>query len=571
MKYIPLFYTLLLLLLSVACSGQLQRPPDVPLPLERFKMLSYEPPAPADWAALKIPFLDGDKYGLADAEGNILVEPQFEDVEWLEWDLPIFAAKKGEVWAFYGLDGRQALPFSSDAPHELAINKERKGFRFDERGVHIEQLITRIKDPQMRRFTDPSGASKSASVYYFINPNTRKPYRGWFVPDHHYYIISTRDRWVPSIFTSDFQGENLKVMDENGRFAILDRNGNLIQPPVRNCATIGSPEKILILDDQDRIALRDVKRGWQTDFMFHNVETTPEQGLFLGKILEKGQQARLFSIDSMGRVTPFEGMSERDWLEKVPKSSKKPQRYQISWDTARAVLTDLQTGNELFYIAHGSIGNAGSGFFEVEKDKKHGWIDSTGRLLMPVEFDQLIGIWQDRRMVGIKNGLAGYFDMETGREILPVQFPKLNRVAFTQGRGVGFQLRSGKDAILATKDLEIVGQAGPNAPIKLSHFRLPENQSAAIRADFEKAALPEYFASVVPIMGPKWLHLFRCDGQHITSIETGQATVKAVNFGRYEHFLDEGNSFFTGFAQVRPMWPAKPYYVRMLDGKVFKK
>ena len=96
MKKQTLFFTLFASLFFANCRGQNQSPLDPPLPLEKFKKLSFEPPAPADLAALKIPFLDGEKYGLADAEGRILLEPQFDEIEWPEWDLPVFKAKKGE-------------------------------------------------------------------------------------------------------------------------------------------------------------------------------------------------------------------------------------------------------------------------------------------------------------------------------------------------------------------------------------------------------------------------------------------------------------------------------------------
>jgi len=63
-------------------------------------------------------------------------------------------------------------------------------------------------------------------------------------------------------FTSDFQHGNLKIMDEKGRFGLLDRDGNLLQPPVRNCATIVNADKIAILDDRNLVALRDVRLAW---------------------------------------------------------------------------------------------------------------------------------------------------------------------------------------------------------------------------------------------------------------------------------------------------------------------
>lgn len=558
-------------LFSQPCPGQNPYPTDPPIPVDRFKQLSFEPPAPDILAVLKIPFLAGEKYGLVDADGKILLEPQFEEIAWMEQDLPVFWANKNGKWAFFDLNGKPALPFSADQKWAVALLHERKGFRFDERGNHIQMVIPKIKDPRPATYTDPGGKSQATSRYYFIKPKTKPPYRAWFLPDHVYFIRQNRDRWVPSIFTSEYQHENLKVMDENGRFGLLDRDGNLLQTPVRNCATIGSPEKILILDENNRIALRDAKRGWQTEFLFNNVETTPELGLFLGEWYESGQPTRLYAIDSAGHVSPIEGLTKMEWLEKTPKTSKKPGPYQFLRDSSWVVLSDLRTGKELFRIEKGEIGHVGMGLFQVQKDKKYGWLDSTGRLLLPVEFTQLVGIWQDRRLIGIKNGLHGLFDAETGEALLPVAFPYLARHGRTFGRGVGFHIRSGQDWIYATKDLEIVGQKGPNAPIQKTAFVLPKELPAAAHQDFEKAVLPEIFTSAIAITGPNWVHFFRCDGPHIISIETGPATAEPVFFSRTEYYLDEGNSFYTGFARVQPAWPAKPFYVRMQDGKVFKK
>jgi hypothetical protein len=187
-KYYPIPFTLLALFLSNFCFGQNNRPADPPIPFERFRQLSFLPPAPEILAVLKIPFLDGEKYGLADADGKILLEPQFEEITWMEWDLPVFLAKKYGKWAFFDLNGRQTLPFSSANQWELAVGYERKGFRFDERGNHIELLIPKIKDPRPATFTDPSGKSKAASRYYFLKSGTKPPFRAWFMPDHLFFI-----------------------------------------------------------------------------------------------------------------------------------------------------------------------------------------------------------------------------------------------------------------------------------------------------------------------------------------------------------------------------------------------
>ena len=253
----------------------------------------------------------------------------------------------------------------------------------------------------------------------------------------------------------------------------------------------------------------------------------------------------------------------------MPKSAKKQPNFQILWDTARAVVLDKLTGEELFRLEHGRVGDAGAGFFEVQKGKKYGWLDSKGKVLMPIEFDQLITIWPDRRMIGVKNNLAGLFDMETGQELLPVMFRNLTRVARTFGHGAGFQIHHEKTWIAATKDLEIVGQKGPNVPIKKNDFQLSQTAQAVARADFEKAELPEIFTDFTPIMGEKWLHIFRSDGQHITSIETGLARVEPQFFSHNEPFLDDSNEIFTGFAKVIPA-TGKAFWVRLSDGLVYK-
>lgn len=569
--YLPFLFLLTALLPSNPCAGQNAPLADPPIPMDSFRLLPFEPPAPEVLAVLKIPFLDGDQFGLADAFGNILLEPQFEEIAWMEWDLPIFWAKKKGKWTFFDLNGRQAWPTTTEQQWAMPVLFERKGFRFDERGNHIELLIPKIKEPVQASFTDPSGKVTKAYRYYFIKPNTKPPYRAWFMPDYSFFIQQNRDQWVPGIFTSGYQYENLKVMDEHGRFGLLDHEGNLLQAPVRNCATIESAEKILILDEQNRIALRDAARGWQTDFLFHQVETTSEKGLFLGEILEQGKPSRLFAIDTAGQVSAIEGMTKMEWLATTPRSTQKPQVYQITRDTAYAILIDLRSGKEIYRIAHGEIGHVGNGFFEVKKDKKYGWLDSTGQWLLPVTFDRLIGIWPDRRIIGIKDNRAGLFDAETGKELLPALYPGLSRFGKTFGRGVGIHIRSGKDQIFATGNLEITGQIGPNAPIKISRYKLPESASAAAHVDFEKAVLPEIFTSVLPITGPQWLHLFRSDGVHVASLETGPASVSQVFFRRTMHYLDEGNVCYAGFVQVNPALPGKPYFVRMSDGKVFKR
>ncbi len=82
--------------------------------------------------------------------------------------------------------------------------------------------------------------------------------------------------------------------------------------------------------------------------------------------------------------------------------------------------------------------------------------------------------------------------------------------------------------------------------------------------------MPELITSLIPMEGPGWLHIFRCDGSHVTSIETGSSVIEQVFFSHHERYLDTGNNHFTGFVKVR-LGIGKGFYVRMADGKIFKK
>jgi len=107
LKIFPIFLSFFAfsVIIFTNCQGQTQGPVDPPLPLEKFKKIAFEPPAPDILATLKISFLDGELYGIADADGKILLAPQFEDAEMTEWDLPFFKAKKNGARSFYRLHG----------------------------------------------------------------------------------------------------------------------------------------------------------------------------------------------------------------------------------------------------------------------------------------------------------------------------------------------------------------------------------------------------------------------------------------------------------------------------------
>lgn len=621
-----------------SCSSQ---PTDADL-FQKLQQPAFVAPSPEVQRQLRIPFLENGLYGLCDYEGKLMLKPQFEDIEMPVFDLPFVKAKKNGEWSLYDLSGKQILPFSVKNPGLLNLELDYKTFE-----GHDYHYMAKVRDPETaylkslsrERTDDGAGGGIEAEVnpeaaprFYYFTRNTRPPLQAWFVPDDRVYAdFSTKTGYYNQAFgSSTFRGL-WKVMDENRRFTLLDENMDPLFPPVFNCAAI-SPTKILILKENGLCALRDVKKGWQTDFLFRNVAATKNPGMCLGEAKTDGKVVK-YKIDADGKVTPLQ--FEQEWLalnERYSCIGEKTGEYQVDYylfdeKTGRKVrkvphqsiarifeegfgiykdnqLLGIETlagdtiwkppfprvegigdslylfyssdtaglatrSNRVVYrVVKGEILHWGDGYFQVKKDGKFGLIAADGRVILPVEFDQIYPMRAAGRLIARKNGLWGMFDWKTGAEILPIQFKHLQPNAYSFWYGGGIEIRLGTDFFILGPNLEVVHQKTNNPVLTKKAFPL-RNAPEAVKADFAKAEMPQYFTPYCVFKGANWLHIFRCDGGYSTSLE-GFKDLE-IEYSRSTESNEEvGSARLTGVARLTSN-TGKRVWVRLSDGFLYQK
>lgn len=617
-----------------------------PMLFQKLKRPAFVAPSPETQKHLHIPFLEGDSYGICNYAGKILLKPQYEDIEMPAFDLPFVKAKKNGEWSLYDFSGKQVLPVSVKMSHLLNVELDYNGLSGND-----YRYITKVRDPREgylkplprdKKEGNPNAQieieveqkAQTAPRYFYFSKSTKPPMLSWFAPDDAgYMMLSAKTGYHNQYFTSSVYHGFIKVMDENRRFTLLDENMEPIFPPVFNCAAL-SPEKVLILNESGLCALRDVKKGWQTDFKFRAVEPTANPDLCLGEAKIDGKVAK-FKIDGQGKTTLLE--SEDSWLpiderysrvgvksgeyhfdfhlldEKTGKKVRdlKTHRVEKIFETGFGIyspkneLLGIETvrgdtiwkppfprieavgdsmyifysgdttgvaarrGNKLIYkVLHSTIGSMGDGTFRIEKDKKVGLLAADGRLILPVEFDQIYPMPTANRLLAQKNGSWGMFDSRTGEAILPPQFKHLQANGFPFWYGGGIEIRAGEDFFILGPGLEIVHQKTQKPILTKRDFPL-KNAPDAAKADFEKAEMPMYFTPYTIFKGANWLHIFKCTGEHVVSLEGFKDCEMAYSRSRISN-LELGNAALTGVASLTSA-SGKKVWVRLEDGVLYQK
>ncbi len=640
MKYIRKVAFLLLISFLVGCSsqsnepqwyGQLQHP-------------TFVAPSADVQKQLRIPILQGDLYGICDYKGKILLKPQFEDIEMPAFDLPFVKAKKNGEWSLYDLSGKQILPFTVKMAHLLNVDLDYKGligneYRYiakvrDPREAYLKVLPNDEKTEKKAAAIEAEVSLEAAPRFYYFSKNTKAPLLSWFAPDdREYYKFSRKTGYHNGLFTSSVFHGFVKVMDENRRFTLLDKNMEPVFKPQFNCASLSST-KAVILNESGLCALRDLEQGWQTSFQFRDVKTTDNPDICWAEAKGEGK-SNWYKVSGRGNLTPIEG--PEDYLPlnaRYSRISEKMGEYQkryylfdektgqkvrelknwylerifetgfgllkngqligietIAGDTifkppfpAYTTLNDstysftkgdtIGLGNRrnkvLFQTKGALISEYGEGYFHVSKDngKIVGLIRADGRVVLPVEFERIYPIRTAKRLLGCKDGLWGMFDWSTGKAILQPRSRTLQPNAYPFWYGGGIEIRSGEDFFLLGPNLEIVYQKTQKPILTKLDFPL-KNPSAAVKADYEKSEMPMYFNPYTIFKGPNWLHIFKCSGEYIASLEGFSNYEMAYSRSRVSN-SELGNASLTGVASLTTR-SGKKVWVRLEDGQLYQK
>lgn len=187
--------------------------------------------------------------------------------------------------------------------------------------------------------------------------------------------------------------------------------------------------------------------------------------LISGSFLLKGQT-------SVQRLIPFQNYTTKLWGYRDSTSYKTvvEAKYQVARNFAED-LSAARNGKQWYFIDRNgkeafqvpdcdTIGNFQNGFARIEKDKKAGYIDKSGQIVVPMIYSQ-VGPFIDGRAIIAKGDLSalqrggsvtlGFVD-KTGKEIYTIegqdiQYPSGGLSAYATGNKYGYLDLTGKNVI----------------------------------------------------------------------------------------------------------------------------
>ena len=297
------FWLVNFLIISSLCVSSCQSEIEDSFP---FISKKYQEVDPELTQQLLIPFLENGRYGLADFEGNIKLMPQFSHLKMINLACPFFWAGGENTMTLRDLKGKEVLDYKNKSIKESFIRFEQLEW-YDE-DIPRYDLLLRILENEEEAKKD----SKKAR-YYYINENTKRPIRSYLLQDYDHLKEFYSKHRLENFQSDNGIDSNVKVMTENGKFTFLDKNGNQLIAPNFNCYLLVD-DKMILYGEGGLAALKDLKTGWQTDFLFQKIRTTTNPNIFTAEIFnEKDRTTSKFIIGKNGKVTQLDVMGGERW------------------------------------------------------------------------------------------------------------------------------------------------------------------------------------------------------------------------------------------------------------------
>ena len=538
----------LLLLLSASCYSQ-EAEIDI---TKLLKTPTFTSPDIEKPGKLKIPYRQDGLYGICSYDFEIILPPQFEDIEAPDPLFNCFKAKKNGKWSIYDYTGNKILPIETTEKHKIDQKIIFIGDDVSKR-PDLNLYISKIKDPVSYFFMFSTSAVKELPKYYYCSKKSSAPLKAWFEPD--YEGMFRRDEYYNTKFTNSFQYGYIKVMDEHQQFTLLDQDGNAIFEPVLNCAAV-SPTKILLLNADGKCAVKDITSGWTTDYRFTDVKKTVNPNILIGQVTGKDVDVNYYLIDSLGDVTTLSALDDyvplnsefsrvkstnpednnsfilyNEWTKK--KERNLPD-YELNY-TLNEIGFSIKRGNKIigvetlegdtilspdydsfsfindstYYfkqaIKQGFVNKDGSVLYEVsdaqlryysteyykvKANKKHGLVRTNGdEIFLPI-YNLLFHQPDVDRAIARVDNKYGYYEWSTGKELVPIGLDYLANTRLPYQSGACVELKVNRDRYIANSNLEIRYQSAKVPIIDKSNFRIGD-AAAEVQEDFKKSKLPK--------------------------------------------------------------------------------
>ncbi len=352
-----------------------------------------------------IPYRDGDRWGFAKPDGQIVVHPKYESTYLYEDGYGrIF---EGELSGLVSPDGKVLIEpkysYIANFRYGRAIYSDRNGKLgyLDEQG---KEVIPAQYD-QAFGFNKGFAAVQKDNEYFLIKPD------GSTITSIGNRIPAEYDPFVaPQLQQSEEQAEFLLfTQQEPYAMGLMDKNGNeILLPKFQN---ISMPVNGVVIASQEDYAYLVKLDGTPVD----NKRYLYLSRLDENRIIAQMDENRAGLIDNQGKaIIPF---------DKYSSLSKGPGNTFIAYKDSKAGLID-EKGKILVPFEYATLYPEMNYLLAAKDDYKMGVISTTNQVLVPLVYDRVTPIAPGRFDVE-KDGKRGIIS-EGGKVILPLEFDPEN-------------------------------------------------------------------------------------------------------------------------------------------------
>ncbi|MBK9983583.1 MAG: WG repeat-containing protein [Saprospiraceae bacterium] len=320
-----------------------------------------------------LPFLKNGKYGIADMQGKIIVEPQFEDVRFYSRN-KVGAFKKNGLWGIIDIFGKILLP------NQVNV----KVFEKDER--NLDELVNAVFDTAYQNYSGGKYINiqlykikdNFAKVEYYVNP-----YHPVSIPKS--FIQTTLRSSKTAIDNSSevFRTGLVRVIRQNDKINFVDTAGQLILKDDIYDGSALTDRFIVFRDEQNQEALYDRMKNTVTPYSYTRIVMS-DNGSFiiLNATINKNRYETLLDLEGIAVQNQIQSAGD---FSEVFNFNKK---YIIVNGFESAILLD-KSGNKKFEIPGGQliINKDDDEIYILRKNNMYGLVDAKGNLVLQPTFD----------------------------------------------------------------------------------------------------------------------------------------------------------------------------------------
>ncbi|HZV68900.1 MAG TPA: WG repeat-containing protein [Saprospiraceae bacterium] len=322
-----------------------------------------------------LPYLKNGLYGIADTQGKIIVEPQYEDVRFYYKHL-VGAFQKNGLWGIMDTHGKILL--SNQVKVEVKPRDE----------SNLGALITAVFDTTYKNYSGGQYINihlykitdKFARVEYYVNP-----FHPVSNPQRFYPADNLPNRYGSGNSSQIFRTGLIMVATVNSMVNFIDTTGQVILDTEIYDGFAMTDRFIAFKNENREFALYDREKKTATPYVYSDITMGDRQDyIILHESAKNKYKKTLLNLDG----TPLQSQ--------VPNAFSFTEKYIIVNDSASVRLLD-RSGKKQFEIPGGYLSTPQytRDHFILKKNEKYGIVNAKGDALLEPSYDELQSLNQN--------------------------------------------------------------------------------------------------------------------------------------------------------------------------------